>query len=965
MIGRRLGAFRIVGPLASGAMGRVFSAVHEPTGHAAAVKIIRCTNWREREFVDLEVAALARLRHRYLIPIYAYGTQGEDAWLAMELAVARWGDRGMQPDTLLRLTREALLGLSHAHARGVVHRDIKPDNLLIAQNGELRISDFGIAHLGQDIGIAAAGTPRFMAPEQRRGASADQGPWTDLYALGRVVQQSLTDQSSALWGWTEWLCADDPAQRPFCAASALAALPDGPSMVGPAVPLAAPTLRTQRTALSATEDIGAAAPVGATAWTALRPPTDWREGLVAPEATIRDAWAIRAPRPPRGREGVQDQLWQQAIVAPTPARIALVGPSGAGCSALVSWLEHRAREVGQSVFPVRASSVREVVRDWLGGGRDLQRDDVAAWLYRRGAPLDIAGDVWALLCGEARERPDETLLAALLGASLGRPLVALYDDAVRSGLAAQILRVVEAGVNASVVASRALVGLHALPVEPLPPDELAVAVHDIAPVGPALYLELVERFGSDLAAMHRALRYWAAMDALRSTPHGLERSELLGAPTSPSTDGERAAALLALLGERVPEDVWVRACADAGLDLDALRDVASLTRHRDGWSVEPPEERDRLAQTAAPDLCAVAARALPQANLRQRVQAARLWVRAGERERGVESLWDAVNRDPLVRRTDHALVAFELLDDLLSAQDPRREWLWTRLSGQLCNVGRTEEAERLARRVLRQSDDPVNRFRCVHVLSSIHLLRGEAEQSLELLLAHALERSHPEYADWLTDVCVSLFHLGRFAEVEARCVGEDVPAGHCDMWRVRGESALYAGNIDLAEQCMERALDAPRFVDLGYALQLRAACRQMRGDLAGAEEGCLEAARASLGRVEWMQAMTNAALIAALRGRTDIARGRAFDLLPRLRRRDWRQNVAYVLAILWATTLDVHLAEEYGREARSLIDELRLPDGDLDALARQAMERAQAAGEGELVSRVSNWLRGRAESGGL
>lgn len=213
-----LGPFEVTEIIGQGAMGEVWRGRHRAGGQQVAIKVLRAEltgEHRHMEGFHREVQSIARLDHPGIVKIFDYGVIPEKAarehqsleagglWLAMEYAEGgsleeipselNWTDlRGL----LLQL----LDALAHAHARDLVHRDLKPGNILCQPSetaGPPRwlLSDFGIAHIQDptvssktgDLNTSAAGTPLFMAPEQLNGQWREYGPWTDLYALGCVA----------------------------------------------------------------------------------------------------------------------------------------------------------------------------------------------------------------------------------------------------------------------------------------------------------------------------------------------------------------------------------------------------------------------------------------------------------------------------------------------------------------------------------------------------------------------------------------------------------------------------------------------------------------------------------------------------------------------------------------------------------------------------------------------------------
>ncbi|MCX5008154.1 serine/threonine protein kinase [Streptomyces sp. NBC_00638] len=184
--------------LGSGASGRVALAVHEQTGLAVAVKYLseslRTRPGFVREF-RAEARLLGGLRSEHVAGLYEYVEGPEGAAIVMELVdgvclralLAK--DAPLAPEAALVLLKGSLLGLADAHRLGVVHRDYKPENVLVRPDGTSKLVDFGIAAAdGTTAGIA--GTPSYMAPEQWTGAPAS--PAADVYAATATFFECLT-----------------------------------------------------------------------------------------------------------------------------------------------------------------------------------------------------------------------------------------------------------------------------------------------------------------------------------------------------------------------------------------------------------------------------------------------------------------------------------------------------------------------------------------------------------------------------------------------------------------------------------------------------------------------------------------------------------------------------------------------------------------------------------------------------
>lgn len=210
----RLGPLQLDRPIGVGGAGEVWQGVHVASSVPVAVKVItaaRARDDRYREAFANEVRAVARLSHPGVVRVFDSGLVDEEAehassgrmvagspYLAMELASGSLRTSAASDWKTLRSQLLWLLDvLSHAHANGVIHRDLKPGNVLVFATSavpddedgatRLRLTDFGLAHAtdrAERVIKGTSGTPLFMAPEQFRGTWRDFGPWTDLYALG-------------------------------------------------------------------------------------------------------------------------------------------------------------------------------------------------------------------------------------------------------------------------------------------------------------------------------------------------------------------------------------------------------------------------------------------------------------------------------------------------------------------------------------------------------------------------------------------------------------------------------------------------------------------------------------------------------------------------------------------------------------------------------------------------------------
>jgi serine/threonine-protein kinase len=232
-IPERIAGFLVRGRLGEGSMCHVYRAYDPKAQREVAVKVLRPSLARDPRSVERflrEAVAAGRLRHPSVVSLLGAGPQ----YLVQELVegetlAARLRRRGpICPPSALPILSAVADGLDHAHARSVVHRDVKPSNVLLPRQGGAKLADFGIARLAWapiTVSGEVLGSPAYMAPEQVRGCVADDR--SDLFSLAVVIHETLTGtrpfRKPTLGTLLESIVVDDPPRA---------------SSVNPALPVA-------------------------------------------------------------------------------------------------------------------------------------------------------------------------------------------------------------------------------------------------------------------------------------------------------------------------------------------------------------------------------------------------------------------------------------------------------------------------------------------------------------------------------------------------------------------------------------------------------------------------------------------------------------------------------------------------------------------------------------------------------
>jgi serine/threonine protein kinase/tetratricopeptide (TPR) repeat protein len=578
-LGKRIG---------SGATGSVWQAERDGS-RPVAMKLVAIdpeAPSKRRRAVRTEIRALASIDHPNVVPIFDFGeithpvedVPAGSVWIAMELAAAHLGAIHHWEGVRTALVH-VLSGLARAHSVGVVHRDIKPANVLwYPDTAEWKVGDFGIAAMAEvQTGerVATAGTPSYMAPEQISGTWRDQGPWTDLYAVGCLAWQLTTgappfpgpsipvvlrkhlyelppafkptiEVPRDVLGWMRRLLQKRPENRFMRAADALAALraisgapirarahpPSGPAAGGRTMELDDDLTRTMT-----------AGPAGdADGWdwpdtnpspipplpVPSEPPRDPLPREVDPNTNLALHRLKRLPLV--GRQAEQAAAWdalRETAEVRATRMLVLRGAGGCGKTRLGNWLCSRASELGVAqVFEASQGDHRlqrlakRALR--LGGleGSALQARVTALM-------PDRADDVMALIKGRQDPQIYETLTALVTKLAAGRVAVVWLDDAADDpGLLEWVdhARTLDLGPVLFVVAvadsAEAPAG-HVVELGPLTDGDVSELLRQRLRLAPEVVGHVVDVAAGDPEVAIQLVDSWLRRDMLQPGPLGL------------------------------------------------------------------------------------------------------------------------------------------------------------------------------------------------------------------------------------------------------------------------------------------------------------------------------------------------------------------------------------------------------------------------------------------------------------
>jgi tetratricopeptide (TPR) repeat protein len=914
--------FELVSPLGVGGFGEVWRALDTATGEHVAIKVLGHALARSPQFQSAfrnEIRITSRLAHEGVVRIVDVGTLGMEVerasggrlvggspFVAMELlgpTLASTVRVGASWERARVVAEQLLRALAHVHARGVVHLDLKPSNVMFRGAGadaQAVLSDFGIAWLANDAGASGgAGTPGYAAPEQSLSEGRNIGPWSDLYAFGCVMWELLMGESpfhaaapmerlfaeprrfrprtevpSEVEPWLRSLLRPSPSSRCPSAARALSELERGPRFVS----------------------------------TGALPPCPI---AVAPSRAAGSGLVVGSAPPFVGRTRERELVWAAAdeVARSRRARtVAIVGPTSAGSTRLAEWITEHLAEL--DAFDVL----------WVHGSRgedlrtSLRRHFRLEGLSFRRA-VDALGAVEPWLAQASVEclfddSVDRDVLPRLVDAiARDRPLVVVAD---RTEVPAFSTAVLTIRTSREPVVADVVIDVDALDVG---------AVHELCDrmrLGTAARDALVADTSRRPGEIVARIAAWAERGRLER--RGSNVDLVHGESTTTSrfdgfalrmTEAElRALEVAAFLAPRVELSVWraaVEACGAQSTWASIDRLVADgLAEVGDGClffasddTVEALRRRASWRTPAIHRACATALDAHPSAHRRDERVAAHL-LAVDEREAAVEPLLRAAYAR--VRALDSAR-GRELVDDVVqlastlpwSEDDPRRLRVWLLRAAERRAAGDLDGAEAHARRAhgaAARARQPRELARAAHLRARVARARGDVTQAAQLFLQaeDAARRAGdvPFLGDVRLDLGQLLLETGAVREAErelARVASEHVdPNARRLATILRARAARARRAWDEARELVRtvlRASDSRRAV-MASALQeagLVELCADRAADarrwLADALEAHVALGTGEVPRIELALAWADVELGDPERARTGIEGARA------------------------------------------------------------------------------------------
>jgi serine/threonine-protein kinase len=378
--------FRVLEELGSGSLSSVYKAVEEPLGRTVALKVLKNTIAPVSPFaaqLEREARVLATLSHPNIGMLYGFSKDAASMHLVLEyvdgfsLATIAKKKSTLPPEAVAVIGAAVARGLAHAHERGVVHRDVKPANILVSRRGDVKVFDFGIAQRASRPeddafsplrleNIAAFGTPAYMAPEQILGEGVDAR--SDLFSLGVVLYQLLC-------GARPFERGDEGDPRP--AAHRIRRDPPIPlHRRAPEVPVA-----LERVVMRAIQKLPADRyPTADAMAEPLEEIATARSGLRGPALLVRALEGAGLVSPSEAGDSAAPARRKKVSARPALAGLALLGAAGIIGGALIQARAHRDGDAAGSrpldLLPPSPGYLRVLATPWAEVWVDGQRVDV-------------------------------------------------------------------------------------------------------------------------------------------------------------------------------------------------------------------------------------------------------------------------------------------------------------------------------------------------------------------------------------------------------------------------------------------------------------------------------------------------------------------------------------------------------------------------------------------------------------
>lgn len=633
-------------------MAWVYEGRHE-SGLRVAIKVMRgehATEPRYRQAFKRETSRAVRLQHESIVSVLDFGEIGEDVasrsslsahapYLIMELVsggtLSQLANE-LSWEDLFSVAINLLDALAHAHARDVVHRDIKPANVLCWRDfeGRLRVklTDFGVARGveledEEDVDTRVTGTPRYMAPEQITGARREQGPWTDLYALGAMLWRMICGEAPFCGDTSQVL--HDHLHAPLPEFLPLVEVPEGFELWLRRLLEKDPTQRFQR-AHDALRSLKALSGHSSE----FEGPMGWRRKVALVKAMPNVGLGIFPIReaPYVHRYAERDALWKHLSRAARGLEVVQVtGEKGLGRRRLVRWISQRAHELGLS-HNLRA--VHEVgLQTPLGSmvGRftntlGLNRGAAAERLLRMGVNPTDADLLASLVSADTRMTREEDQWGAV--ARLVRTLsedriviLWLHEPYVAgtSGFLEYLLRdYCDLRVLVVITQQHRRSQFPTIELGPMEDFELSELFDGLVTLHPELRARLLEQAKGSPAFALQLLGNWIGRRLLVSSEGGYQLAGSLPIPkrlddiwhdrlndffAEGDVERQELLELAAVLGRDVSRVEWCECARNLGLEIpwefeEALVRYGLGTMSQEGWSFASVYLHEELCEMA-------------------------------------------------------------------------------------------------------------------------------------------------------------------------------------------------------------------------------------------------------------------------------------------------------------------------------------------------------------------------------